>query len=79
MQNIIGQKGDLGITKTCRGISLSAEAAKVNYLLLLNQIWTEIEKFFWKIRTALPAYRFLPSVELSIEYEPKILSQHYGS
>ena len=42
------KKGGLGIIKNCRGISLSTIAANVYNVLLLNCIYSEIEKILWK-------------------------------
>ena len=42
------KKGDLGITKSFGGMTLTAIAAKVYNVLLLNRIKLEIEKFIGK-------------------------------
>ena len=44
----IPQKGDLGLTKNHRGITLTSIVAKVYYDLLLNHIKSEIEKILRK-------------------------------
>ncbi len=46
-----GKKGNLGITKNYRGITLTAIAVKLNNTLLLNEN-PKSRKFFKKIRTA---------------------------
>ena len=42
------KKGNLRITKNCRGVTLTAVAANVYNALLLNPIQTEIEKILRK-------------------------------
>ena len=45
---LFSKKGDLGITKNYRGITLTAVAANVQIILFLNCIWLEIEKILRK-------------------------------
>ena len=79
---LFSKKGDLGITKNYRNITLTAIATKLYNAILLNHILPEIEKilgkrrtFFWEIDPHLQ--RFWQSVESAKEYVQKFLRQHY--
>ena len=76
------QKGDLGIAKNYRSITLTSIAANIYNALLLNRIEPEIEKFFGKTKIAFveidPQHQeFWQSVEFSKVFVQKTSRLHY--
>ena len=59
-------EGDLGITKTYRDITLTAIAAKVYNIQLLNSIWPEIKKILRKNLNTFQRKQFTTSQILTI-------------
>ena len=50
-------RGELGITKNYRSITLTYIAAKIYIALLINQMKSEIKKILWKYQNGLRGNR----------------------
>ena len=75
------KKGDLGIAKNFRGITLTSITAKIYNALLRNRIEPKIEKTFWKNQNGFRSNRSMTSQILTIVefyvYVQKTSTQQY--